>query len=121
MENFFIEDTFISDFDDLMDHFDIDEEKLHEVEEDWSCEIFLTDLEPVFVLDADWITEKIDEERLGEDGHVIEKVEKSLLQSIDFEKVNAAIPKFYYPNGKSHTLTKKDLINYVDNPNVAPK
>jgi hypothetical protein len=50
MENFFYDDRFCSDISDLMDVFDIDDENLAELEDDWSVTCEETTLEKMFVV-----------------------------------------------------------------------
>jgi hypothetical protein len=49
----------------------------------------------------------------------IEQTEKdlkaALIDSIDFVKLQSALPKLYYPNGKKFTITKKDILQHFEN------
>ncbi len=119
MENFFYEDRFVSDLSELMDIFDFNEENINEeLEDGWSCVVEETDLEPIFQVDAKYIAEIIynaNYERYTEDGNEDDRIIKALKESIDFDKLNAMIPRLYYPNNKTATITKQDLIDYVKN------
>lgn len=110
MENFFYGDRFYSDLGELMDNFDINEE-CDNIPDDWSIECKESDLEPIFRLSPDWILERIDEERLTEDGNELDKIEK-VLQTIDYETINSKIPSLYYESRRRFTITKADLIEW---------
>ena len=114
MENFFYDDRFCSDISELMDVFDIDDENLAELEDDWKVRVELTDLEPIFKVDADILCQLLadaNEDRLSEDFEQEEEIKKALKSCIDFDKLQAILPKMYYPNNKFVTITKQDLIN----------
>lgn len=112
MENFFYDERFCSDISDLMDALDIDEDKVDELEEDWTCKVELTSLEPAFFIDADWICERLDDDRLDEDGDISDKVHQLVKDNVDFTKLNELMPKLYYPTSKFATITKTDLVEY---------
>ncbi len=52
MENFFYEDNFCSYIEDLARVFDIDEDNVNELKDDWQVKVELSDLEPIFKVDA---------------------------------------------------------------------
>lgn len=112
MENFFYDDEFYSEVGDLLNHLDIEEDKLHELQEDWQIECVESDLQPIITLSADWIHERISENRFTENGNESEELYRILEQYIPFDKINSLIPKLYYPTRKKFTITKQDLINY---------
>lgn len=122
MVNFFYDDTFCSDLNELAYLFDIDEDNVNELKEDWSVMVELSNLEPIFEVDAEIICDLLadkNEERLGEYFEVKEDILKSLNESIDFGKLKALLPKFYYPANKFETITKSDLVEhflYLTNP-----
>ena len=75
------------------------------------------DLDPIGKLDAESLTEWIMdqwEDRQSEDGYEYEKLEKVLRENIDFEKLNAAMPKLYYPNGKETIHTYEQLLEAAE-------
>lgn len=114
MENFFYEDVFCSDLDDLLNQLN---EEASDLNDDWTCRVELTTLEPMFTLNADNLAEMLynnKEERYSEDAPQDEVIIKALKECIDFEKLNSKIPKLYYPNNKFVTITKKDLIEYSE-------
>jgi len=53
MEHFFYDDTFCSDLEDLANVFDIDEDNVNELKDDWQVRVESSDLEPIFNIDAD--------------------------------------------------------------------
>jgi len=105
-------EDFYYDASDLMGELDLEEEDLPELPDDWFVEVEQTELEPMFQLSADWICERLDEERGSEDGNEYSEVHKIITANLDFSKVNELIPKLYYPNGKRFKITKADLIEY---------
>ena len=71
------------------------------------------DLEPIITLSADNLldcTESLWEERTSEYGDEYEAILKAFEDNIDFEKLNAAMPKLYYPNGKETIYTYEQLL-----------
>jgi len=116
MENFFIEDNFYHDIGDLLDYFDI--ENVEELEDDWALEAYEAVLEPIVIFTPENIRERvIYEDRYIEETYDVKesqefKIEKILRENIDFDKINALMPKNYY-GGKRFIITKQDLIEYV--------
>ena len=113
MENFFYNETFFSDIGDLVDLFDINKKNINELSDDWQVKVELSDLEPIFKIDADILCQLLgdaNEERLSEDFNEEENVLKALRGNIDFDKLQEALPKLYYQNAISKTITKADLI-----------
>lgn len=111
MENFFYEDEFYADLEDLMIAFEFDED-LANVPDDWSVTCMYGVLEPVFQLSPEWIVDRVDEERFSEDGDERERLYKVLGDKINYDDINAAIPKLWYPKGDKFTITKKDLQDW---------
>ncbi len=119
MENFFYEEHFCSDLSDLMDVFDIDEDNLKELEEDWIVKIEEASLEKIFVLKKEFVTDAIVretdtwEERFPEESdHIFDKIKKAISESIDIEKMNELLPSLYYSNGNKSVITKHDLVEW---------
>ena len=115
MEYFFYEDTFCSDLEGLANIFDIDEDNVNELKEDWQVRVELSDLEPIFNIDAEILCQLLadaNEDRLSEDFDEEAKVLKALKETIDFQKLKNALPKLYYPNNKFETITKADLVEW---------
>lgn len=118
-QHFFVDDKFYTELGDLMDDLEIDDDSIKDLPENWSHKVDLTTLAPMFELEPkrfvdDVIELLIDkhEDRSSEDGDEWDRLQKALSASIDFEKIKASIPKLYYINGKSYTITKQDLIDY---------
>ena len=115
MEHFFYDDTFCSDLEDLANVFDIDEDNVNELKDDWQVRVEMSDLEPIFNIDAYNLCQLLadaNEDRLSEDIDEKAKVTKALKETIDFEKLKEALPKLYYPNNKFKTITKADLVEW---------
>lgn len=121
MENFFIDENFCSDLDDLIRIYDLeDDNAIPELDEDWSVEVEESELQKIFTLKKEFVVsaiiEKTDtwEERFPEDSdRLFEEIKKAIEQSIDIEKMNSLLPELYYPNGKKFKITKKDLLEYI--------
>jgi DNA-directed RNA polymerase specialized sigma subunit len=116
MEHFFYEDTFCSDLEDLARIFDIDEDNVNELKDDWQVKVELSDLEPIFKIDAETLCQLLadaHEDRLSEDSNEEAKVLKALKEVIDFDKLKNALPKLYYPNNKFETIKKSDLVEWL--------
>ena len=115
MENFFYNDNFYSELSECCDYNDWDKEEIESYPDDFKLEVECSELSPIVEINAEWITEKIDEERFSEyrcDDEV-SKIMKILNENIDFEKINRLIPKLYYGNRKKHYFTKADLLEAV--------
>ena len=94
---------------------------------EYECEE--TTLEPIFQV-TDKIKDAVlstvleemynrSEDRYPLNDIAIEQTEKdlkaALIDSIDFVKLQKALPKLYYPNGKKFTITKKDILQHFEN------
>lgn len=123
-QRFYIDDRFYSDISDFIysqdnDHIiDEDGNLSSSIPDNWTQKVELTTLEPMFKLDADDIDHLVDamidrnEDRIGEYDNS-DDVKKAILSGMDFDKINAAIPMLYYPNGTFDVLTKQDLIDCI--------
>lgn len=116
MENFFIEDRFFSNFEDLLDYIDVEVEEL---EDDWSIKIELSELEPMVKLNEDDLVELItdaNEDRFAEDNRESEyrNIREAIKLAFDLEKFNNHIEKYYYPTGHYKTITKQDLLDFTN-------
>lgn len=108
MTNFFYNDQFYSDIEEFMIDLEIDEESIESMPDVYRCK--KAQEEPLFVLNADWILERIDEDRFSENNNEREfqKIEEAL-KLIDFAKVNEKIPKLWYESYEKFEITKADL------------
>jgi len=116
-EKFFIENDFYSEFTDFLDDYQIDEDNVQDLPDDWEVKIELSDLEPIFDLDAETLCKIIsqcNEERLSEDENEEDKIIKALKDCIDFGKLKESLPELYYPNGKFVKITKAELMEYYE-------
>ena len=117
MENFFVDGEFYTDLGDFIYKvFDGEEEQVRELEEDAVFECKGSKLEPIIDFSTQWITERIDDDRFSENNvdSEIDEIEKVLNGNIDFEKINALIPKLYFVDRRNKfKITKKDLLEWV--------
>ena len=105
---FYFESFFFQNFDDESEIAELDDDKL------FLCKG--SKLEPILKLSAEWIAERIDDERFSENNNEneVEKIMKVLSGNIDFDKINALLPKLYYENYKDKfTITKQDLLDKI--------
>lgn len=116
MENFFYNDNFYSDMESFIHENFEDESEIAELDDD---KLFLckgSKLEPILKLSAEWIAERIDDDRFSEnnsDGE-IQEISEILEKNIDYEKINSLMPKLYYENYKDKfTITKQDLLDQI--------
>lgn len=119
IENFFYNDTFYPELDYLMQDFEIDENELPDLPDDWEIEVEETSKEKIFVLTKEFIVDHILtatdnwEDRFPEDDdNTFKQIEKAIIAGIDIDKINDLLPSLYYVNGKKYIITKNDLINW---------
>lgn len=106
-----IDDNFFDEIQDIAEHFGY--EFLIQQPVDFTMEAYECDLEFIIQLDGESISECIDDERLSEDGDEKEDVAKMLDANIDFDKINALMPKLWYPSNRKIVLTRDELINEI--------
>lgn len=119
MENLFDDELFFTDLSDLMEYYNIEEDELNNLDDDWSQTLQTSTLEPIFQLTEDFvidsIMEKIEiwEERFPEESErSLKELMEAIKSGIDINKINENIPKLYYPNSKKVTITKQTLIDW---------
>ena len=116
MENFFYNNDFYTDLEDFIEKVFDDESEIADLDNDKLYLCKGSKLEPILSLSAEWIAERIDEDRFSEnnsDGE-IEEISEILESNIDYEKINSLMPKLYYENYKDKfTITKQDLLDAV--------
>ncbi len=121
MENFFIDDNFCHDLDDLIRLCTM-EDDIEELADDWSIIVDEAESQKIFILDKDFVVNAISErtdrfeDRFPEDDNddrLSTQIKKAIEQSIDLEKLNSLLPELYYPSGETFEITKKDLIEHV--------
>ena len=103
-----IDDNFFDKPQDIAEN--IGYEELMKQTDDFTIEAYECDLESIIRFDGDYIAECIDDERKSEDGDEIEIVAKILNENIDFDKINALMPKLWYPSNRKVVFTKEELL-----------
>ncbi len=112
MENFFIEENFCSDLEDLIRICDLEDDgAIEDLEEDWKIKVELSELEPLIVYNVGQFTDYIDEERMTEDGDEVDRTADIIKKYI--AQINAEIPKLYYPIQKFEYISKQDLLDFI--------
>jgi lipopolysaccharide export LptBFGC system permease protein LptF len=116
MENFFYNDKFYRDIEELSEDLDdIQEENdIKELPEDYKIVVYKSSLEQLVYFDVDWFFDNIDEDRYSEQRSDEEatQIQKALIDSIDFDKLNKQIPQLHYPTREEAFITKEDLLKY---------
>jgi len=116
-EPFFVDDNFYTDLEDYMEQNDLAEVvDVNQFDDDWTQEIHLCREETIFEIDKGDFEGVVDdlvdghEDRIGE-RDVSEDILAAIMGGLDLAKVNAAMPKLWYPNGEKDTITKQDLLD----------
>jgi len=109
-----IDDRFFTEVQDIAEN--LEYEFLVAQNDDFTVEAYECDLQFIIQLDGNWIAETaIDDDRLSESGDEREDVAKVLNDNIDFEKINALMPKLWYPSNRKVLFTKAELIAEIIN------
>lgn len=120
MENFFIDDKFYSNVEELLD--DLEIETIDEIPKNFGEKAESASLEPISKgLDIDKICEYIFDycsDRMPEDyDETFEaKINNAIKESIDIEKLHALMPKLWFGNDEFFAIIKSDLIPYLSLP-----
>lgn len=118
MENFFIDDKFYSNVEELLE--DLEIETIEEIPETYSERAESASLESISkYLDVDKISEYIFDycsDRMPEDfdEKFEAKINNAIKESLDIEKLNSLMPELWYANNDFFTITREDLISYLD-------
>lgn len=118
MEQFFYEDVFCNDLEDLANILEIHGDNVNDLPLDWQVRIELSNYESIFNIDADILCELLVdkyEDRLLPDFEEIDgkQLLKALKESIDYDKFKELSPKLCFANNKFVTITKKQLVDYL--------
>jgi len=104
-----IDDRFFKEVQEIAEH--LEYEFLVAQSDDFTVEAHECDLQFIVQLDGNHISETaIEDERLSESGDEREDVAKILNENIDFDKINALMPKLWYPSNRKVIFTKAELI-----------
>jgi hypothetical protein len=119
MEHFFIEDEFYGDLQDYIDSLIDGEDSVKELPDDWKIEVATTKLEKAFKVGKEDAADDLSEvwcDRHDDRGGETYKddVREALLKVIDVDKINEAIPSYYFPDGNVATITKQDLLDWIN-------
>ncbi len=114
-KNFFYKDHFYSDADIFIDDVLSDRyDSVEDLPEDWTTKVYESDLRPIHQFTVDQMIDLIDPDKCDEDGNSIPKVANILNKHINFDALNLDVPKLYYAKRQPTTLTKQDLLNYIN-------
>lgn len=109
-----IDDRFFDEIEDVIEHIvDVEGEELENFSDDYYIKVECCTYEPIFQLDSHRLYDMLAnafEDRSSEDGEEWDKVEDILKKHIDFEALNKAIPKLWFPNGRVEMYSKNQLI-----------
>jgi len=108
-----IDDNFFDEIQDIAEHFEY--EFLIKQPVDFTVVAYECDLEKIGILSGEEIAERVfSEDRFSEEMYEDqEKIAKILNENIDFEKINALLPSFWYPSNRKIILTRDELINEI--------
>jgi len=124
MTDFFVDDEFYSDLDELMEAWGVyapvdlldDEEGLGVLEDDWSVVAYEAYSAPIIQISADDIIEQVlnvcnfpDDDN----DQTYDRVVEALKAGIDVTKINSLMPSVWRPTKVKFIITKQDLINYI--------
>ena len=117
IENFFVDEKFFSDTDEyliylLEDQYEV--ETVEELPDDFNETIRFGELERIVEFTPDDIIQCcISDDRFPEDDdRLYSEIEALLRKYVDFDKLNAEIPKLYYTTSEKMQITKVDLIEW---------
>lgn len=123
MENFFIDDKFYSNLDELLE--DLEIETIEEIPYIFSEKAESASLESVsdgidYEGLEDFIIEHYCGDRMPEDSDISfeNKIKKAIKESIDIEKLNRSMPKLWYANNEFFTINRNDLVVHLGLPFV---
>jgi len=103
---------FFEDIEQLIEAEQLQLEELLKMEE-FFYEVQKASLEPIAVIDADWIIENIPQCDFPDDsGYTQGNFAAILTKHIDFDRLNNDLPKVWRPLNEVHTITKEDLLNF---------
>jgi hypothetical protein len=111
-ENFFYNDNFFTDLEalacELQDDFDVFAEGEELV-------IELSVEEPIVKFTPEWIVDRIDDDRFTEDGceREYKTIKEALSSTVDFDKLNALIPKVYFGSGKMVKIKVSEIKEWL--------
>jgi hypothetical protein len=113
MENFFYNGEFFHNLTELLEYVEWDAAYIANLPDDSTLVVYESDYEPIQELSADFIAQRINEERFSEENCDKEFIEivNILNNNIDFEKINSLMPKLHYSTIKKHTFTKSDMLD----------
>lgn len=116
MKNFFYGEYFFGDLDDLLFHLDATtKEDIENYPDDFKLEVELGVEEPFVQLSSKYIIDVVadkEEERLSESCDELSKLQEILDGNIDFDKINALIPRLYYAD-RTAVITKQCLLDWL--------
>ena len=123
MENFFIDDKFYSNVEELLE--DLEIETVDEIPENYSEKAESASLEPISKgITYEYLVDTVFsylEDRMPEDytKEFEDKIVNAIKQSLDIDKLHSLMPKLWYANNEFITITREDLISYLDVPDQA--
>lgn len=113
MENFFYDDEFYSDISALIDvYWSTDKEHVATLPDSYTMQCTFGELQPIFEFTPDNMAEMVNQERFSDtdSDNEFRVIRDVVCFNIDFDKVNALIPKLWYPVGSKFTISKQDLL-----------
>ena len=103
------DDFFFDELSDLLDELGIDKSMVESQPETFELFAYDCSLEKVAIIDAHWIAEHFEDERMDEDCSQQDEFIRKL-GDFDFTKINDAIPSLWFPNNDKVVFTKDDML-----------
>lgn len=111
---FYKDEIFFDEISDVIADIEYKEEMdIEDLPEDYTIELELCRLEPLFKLNSIDLYEILlrhFEDRSSDDGEEWDGIADILKKHIDFDALNADIPKLWFPTNKTTVYSKKHLI-----------
>ena len=106
-------DFFFDEISDLINHLDITPDNVGDFSN--GIEVSLTELQPLCVMDADKICECVQEDRRSESENELDMLKSVLKKYVDFDAINANMPKLYYETSETHTFAQSEILEELKN------
>ena len=116
LENIFYNEKYYSELSEICEDNDWEKQDVENLKDDYSMEVFIAKQEPLTQLDANFIIERICEERFSENNveNEVDTIKKLLNENMDFEKINNEMPKLWYETRTRVHVTKQMLLEQVN-------
>jgi len=107
------DDKWFDELYDLAEYIMEDYNSVSDIHEDFKTIAYECELKPMVEFSVDWFQDRFDSKMFSEDGEdeERERLDKILMKCIDFDTLNANIPKAWYATTKKIIITKQDILD----------